>query len=199
MRFIFGVLVGYGIPGKEKSLLIILARMAFIVIPTVVLSVALSMDVRHDRRLRLLLTSVPAIKGLSYEEAEFKLHASNLKIRLLATRYDLSLQPVMVIDQVPQPGEEVVSGYPVGVTITKADSHGYEPLWQDSSTPHATNSNLTKEKSIENPGPRGRHRHWWRGNRTIKTLINTTAYPSSVYTSSANLPTGTMSELLTNG
>jgi beta-lactam-binding protein with PASTA domain len=54
---------------------------------------------------------VPAIKGLSYEAAETKLHASNLNIRLLATRYNLPLQPALVIDQTPQPGEEVVYGY----------------------------------------------------------------------------------------
>jgi len=60
---------------------------------------------------------------LSYENAETKLHASNL----LATRYDLPLQPGLIIDQTPQPGEEVDYGYPVGVTITKADSHGDGP------------------------------------------------------------------------
>jgi len=45
----------------------------------------------------------------------------------LATRYDLPLQPGLIIDQVPQPGEDVVYGSPVGVTITKADSHGHGP------------------------------------------------------------------------
>jgi len=57
---------------------------------------------------------------LSYENAETKLHASNLNIRLLATRSDLRLQPGMVIDQTPQAGEKVDRGYPVSVTITKA-------------------------------------------------------------------------------
>jgi beta-lactam-binding protein with PASTA domain len=84
---------------------------------------ALSIDVAHKSRSRPVLTRVPAIKGLSYEDAEIKLHASNLHIRVLATRYDLPLQPGLIIDQVPQLGEEVVYGYPVGVTITKADSH----------------------------------------------------------------------------
>ena len=70
---------------------------------------------------------IPAIKGLSYEDAETKLHASNLNIRLLATRYDLPLQPGLIIDQVPQPEEEVDYGYPVGVTITRADSHSHRP------------------------------------------------------------------------
>src|SRR4029078_10170703 len=133
MRFIFGVLVGYSMRGREKSLLIVLATMAFIVyivVPTVIFSVALltlSLDVQHERRSRLAQTTVPTIKGLSYEEAETKLHTSNLNIRLLATRYDLPLQPGLIIDQVPQTGEEVVYGYPVGVTITKADSHGHGP------------------------------------------------------------------------
>jgi beta-lactam-binding protein with PASTA domain len=56
---------------------------------------------------------------LSYENAETKLHASNLNIRLLATRCDLPLQPGLVVDQTPQPGEKVDRGYPVAVTITK--------------------------------------------------------------------------------
>jgi beta-lactam-binding protein with PASTA domain len=133
MRFIFGVLVGYGMRGKEKSLIIILATMAFIVyivVPTIIFSVALlalSLDVHHERRSRPVLTKVPAIKGLSYEDAEAKLHASNLNIRLLATRYNLPLQPGLIVDQTPQAGEEVVYGYPVGVTITKADSHAHGP------------------------------------------------------------------------
>lgn len=129
MRFLLGVFVGYSMRGKEKPLIIILATIAFIVylvLPTVALF-ALSIDVHHERRSRPVLTRVPAIKGLNYEDAKTKLHASNLKIRLLATRYDLPLQPGLIIDQVPQPGEEVVYGYPVGVTITKADSHGHRP------------------------------------------------------------------------
>lgn len=133
MRFIFGVLVGYSMRGKEKSLIIVLATMAFIVyvvVPTVIFSVALlalSIDVRNERRSRPVVTKVPAIKGLSYEDADAKLRASNLNIRLLATRYDLPLQPGLIIDQVPQAGEEVVYGYPVGVTITKTDLLGDGP------------------------------------------------------------------------
>jgi beta-lactam-binding protein with PASTA domain len=125
MRFILGVLVGYSIRGNEKRLITVLATIAFIVyivLPAIML-LALSMDVKKERQSRPAQTRVPAIKGLSYEEAETKLHASNLNIRLLATRYDLPLKPDLIIDQVPQPGEEVVYGYPVGVTITKADSY----------------------------------------------------------------------------
>ena len=129
MRFILGVLVGYSMRGREKRLIAFLATIAFIVyivLPATML-LALSLDVKKERQSRPVQTTVPAIKGLSYEEAETKLHASNLNIRLLATRYDLPLQPGLIIDQIPQPGEEVVFGYPVGVTITKADSDGHGP------------------------------------------------------------------------
>ena len=134
MRFLFGVLVGYSMRGKERRLIIGLAAVAFILyilltcvaLPAVAL-LALGLDVQHERQSKPAQTRVPSIKGLSHEEAETKLHASNLNIRLLATRYDLPLQPGMVIDQVPQPGEEVVYGYAVGVTITRAGSHGYGP------------------------------------------------------------------------
>jgi beta-lactam-binding protein with PASTA domain len=120
--------------GKERRLIMGLAIVAFILyiiltcvaLPAVAL-LALRLDVQHERQSRPAQTRVPSIKGLSYEEAETKLHASNLNIRLLATRYDLPLQPGLIIDQVPQPGEEVVYGYAVGVTITRAGSHGYGP------------------------------------------------------------------------
>jgi len=127
MRFLFGVVVGYSLRGKQKPLIIGLATIAFILyivltcvaFPAVAL-LALRLDVQRERQSRPAQTRVPALKGLSYEEAETKLHAANLNIRLLATRYGLPLQPDLIIDQVPQHGEEVVYGYPVGVTITKA-------------------------------------------------------------------------------
>jgi hypothetical protein len=128
MRFILGVLVGYSVRGNEKRLITALATIAFIayiVLPATAL-LALSLDVKKERQSRPPQTRVPAIKGLSYEAAETKLHASNLNIRLLATRYGLPLQPGLIIDQVPQPGEEVVYGYPVGVTITKG---GFPQPW----------------------------------------------------------------------
>lgn len=134
MRFLFGVLIGYSMRGKKKLLITVLATVAFIVyiiLPAVALPavalLALHLDVQQERQSRPAQTRVPALKGLSYEDAETKLHASNLNIRLLATRYDLPFQPGLVIDQTPQPGEEVVYGYPVGVTITKADSHHHGP------------------------------------------------------------------------
>ena len=121
MRFILGVLVGYSMRGREKRLITFLATIAFIVyivLPATAL-LALSLDVQHERQSRPAQTRVPAVIGLSYEDAETKLHASNLNIRLLLTRYDLPLQPGLVIDQVPQPGEEVVNGQLSDNTISK--------------------------------------------------------------------------------
>lgn len=126
MRFLLGVLVGYSMRGKKKLLITVLATVAFIVyiiLPAIAL-LALRLDVQQERQSRPAQTRVPALKGLSYENAETKLHVSNLNIRLLATRSDLPLRPGLIIDQTPQAGEEVNYGYPVGVTITKADSHG---------------------------------------------------------------------------
>ena len=124
MRFLFGVLVGYSMRGKEKLLITVLATatyIVFIILPAVLVPAvglfALRLDVQHERQSRPTQTRVPALKGLSYEDAETRLHASNLNIRLLATRYDLPLRPGLIIDQTPQPGEEVVYGYPVGVTV----------------------------------------------------------------------------------
>ena len=134
MRFLLGVLVGYSMRGKKKLLITVLATVVFIVyiiLPAIAL-LALRLDVQRERQSRPAQTKVPALKGLSYEDAEIKLHASNLNIRLLATRRDLPLQPGLIIDQTPQPGEEVVYGYPVGVTMTKADSHGPWSIRRDS-------------------------------------------------------------------
>lgn len=129
MRFLLGVLVGYSMRGQKKRLITVLATVAFIVyivLPATAL-LALHMDVQRERQSRPDQTRVPSLKGMSYENAETKLHASNLNIQLLATRYDLPLQPGLIIDQTPQPGEEVDYGYPVGVTITKVDSHSHRP------------------------------------------------------------------------
>lgn len=126
MRFILGVLVGYSMRGREKRLITFLAVVAFIVyilLPATAL-LALSLDVKKERQSRPVQTRVPAIKGLSYEDAEIKLRTSDLNIRVLATRYDLQLQPGLIIDQNPQPGEDIVYGYPVGVTIAESNPHG---------------------------------------------------------------------------
>jgi beta-lactam-binding protein with PASTA domain len=124
MRFLLGVLVGYSTRGKQKLLITVLATIVFIVyviLPAIAL-IALRLDVQQERRSRPAQTRVPALKGLSYGEAEIKLRASNLHIRVLATRSDLPVEPGLIIDQVPQPGEEVVYGYPVGVTIAHKSS-----------------------------------------------------------------------------
>jgi len=129
MRFLLGVLVGYSMRGQKKLLITVLATAVFIVymiLPAIAL-LALRLDVQQERQSRPAQTRVPALKGLTYENAEAKLHASNLNIQLLATRYDLALQPGLIIDQTPQLREEVDYGYPVGVTTTKADSHGQGP------------------------------------------------------------------------
>src|SRR5215204_3888189 len=126
MRFLLGVLVGYTLRGKQKLLirvLVTLALVVYVVIPAIAL-LALRLDVQRERRSRPVQTKVPVLKGLTYEDAEKKLHTANLNIRLLATRYDSALQPGLVIDQTPAPGEEVALSYPVGVTVSRRDFAG---------------------------------------------------------------------------
>jgi beta-lactam-binding protein with PASTA domain len=129
MRFLLGVLVGYTLRGKQKLLirfLVTLALVVYVVIPAIAL-LGLNIDVQRERRSRPAKTKVPVLKGLSYEDAERKLHAANLKIRPLATRYDSVLQPGLIIDQTSAPGEEVAVGHSVGVTISKKDFAGPGP------------------------------------------------------------------------
>jgi beta-lactam-binding protein with PASTA domain len=133
MRFVLGVLVGYAVRGKQKlviavlvTLLVVYVVLLAVVLPAIAL-LGLSLDVQRERRSRPAQTKVPALKELVYEDAERKLHAANLNIRLLATRYDSTLQPGLIIDQTPAPGEEVAVGYPVGVTLNKKDYAGPGP------------------------------------------------------------------------
>src|SRR5215217_2945824 len=133
MRFLLGVLVGYTLPGKQKllirvlvTLLVVCVVLSAIVLPAIAL-LGLSIDVQRERRSRPAQTKVPLLKGLTYEDAERKLHAANLNLRLLATRYDSDLQPGLIIDQTPAPGEAVAVGYSVGVTISKKDFVGPGP------------------------------------------------------------------------
>jgi beta-lactam-binding protein with PASTA domain len=129
MRFLLGVLVGYSLRGKQKLLirfLVTLALVVYVILPATAL-LALRLDVQRERRSRPAQIKVPVLKGLTYEDAERKLHAANLNIRLLATRYDPALQPDLIIDQTPAPGEEVVVGYSVGVTTSKKDYVGPGP------------------------------------------------------------------------
>ena len=133
MRFLLGVLVGYTLRSKHKllikvlvPLLVVCVLLSAVVLPAIAL-LALRLDVQRELRSRPTQSKVPALKGLTYENAERKLHAANLNIRLLATRYDSALQPGLIIDQTPAPGEEVVCGYSVGVTISKKDFVGPGP------------------------------------------------------------------------
>ena len=129
MRFLLGVLVGYFLRGKQKLLirfLVTLVLVVYVVIPAIAL-LALRLDVQRERRSRPAQIKVPLLKGLTYEDAERKLHAANLNIRLLATRYDPAVQPGLIIDQTPAPGEEVLVGYSVGVTTSRKDYVGPGP------------------------------------------------------------------------
>jgi beta-lactam-binding protein with PASTA domain len=133
MRFLLGVLIGYTIRGKHRllikvlvTLLVVCVVLSAVVIPAIAL-LALRLDVQRERLSRPAQTKVPLLKGLTYEDAERKLHAANLNIRLLATRYDSALQPGLIIDQVPAPGEAVAVGYSVGVTVSRRDFAGPGP------------------------------------------------------------------------
>ena len=129
MRFLLGVFVGYTLRGKQKLLirfLVTLALIVYVIVPAIAL-LGLSLDVQRERRSRPAQTKVPVLKGLTYEDAEKKLHAANLNIRLLARRYDSALQPGLIIDQAPAPGEEVAVGYSVGVTVSRRDFAGPGP------------------------------------------------------------------------
>ena len=133
MRFLLGVLVGYSLRGKRRllikvlvTLLVLCVVLSTVVLPAIAL-LALRLDVQRERRSRPAQAKVPVLKELSYEDAERKLHAANLKIRLLATRHDSALQPGLIIDQVPAPGEEVAVGYSVGVTVSRRDFVGPGP------------------------------------------------------------------------
>jgi beta-lactam-binding protein with PASTA domain len=132
MRFLLGVLVGYTVRGKHNLLikvlvtLLVVCFVSAVVLPAIAL-LALRLDVQRERRSRPAQSKVPVLKGLTYENAEKKLHAANLNIRLLATRYDPTVQPGLIIDQTPAPGEEVAVGYSVGVTLNKKDYAGPGP------------------------------------------------------------------------
>ena len=120
MRFILGLLVGYCIRGKQRLLIATLTAIAvgcFIVLPAIALSL-LALDVRRERLSRPPQTSVPVVVGLNYKSAEMKLLDANLKIRVLANRRDLPVEPGLIIDQTPRGGERVDSGTVIGVTIS---------------------------------------------------------------------------------
>jgi beta-lactam-binding protein with PASTA domain len=59
--------------------------------------------------------------GLNYETAQIKLRDANLKIRVLANRRDLPLEPGTIVAQTPQGGERVNCGTMIGVTMSGED------------------------------------------------------------------------------
>ncbi|MCA1602051.1 MAG: hypothetical protein LC776_10555 [Acidobacteria bacterium] len=80
MRFLLGVLVGYGMRGKEKRLIAVLligAIVFYMILPAIAL-LALHLDVQHERQSRPAHTRVPALKGLSYEKR--RNHASHISL-----------------------------------------------------------------------------------------------------------------------
>ena len=120
------LVISYEVNRNCLSDFVTLALVVYVVIPALAL-LGLSIDVQRERRSRPVQTKVPVVKGLTYEDAETKLHAANLNIRLLATRHDPAVQPGLVIDQVPAPGEEVTVGHSVGITLSRKDYFGPDP------------------------------------------------------------------------
>ena len=123
MSFMLGLLWGYCIRGKKPLLIATLTTIAigcFIVLPAIALSL-LALDVRRERLSRPPQTMVPVVVGLNYEAAQIKLRDANLKIRVLANRYDLPLEPGTIIAQTPQGGERVDYGTMIGVTVSDED------------------------------------------------------------------------------
>ena len=128
MRFILGLLLGYHMRGKHRLLIATLTAIAvgcFIVLPAIALSL-LALDVRRERLSRPPQTTVPVVVGLNYETAQIKLREANLKIRILAERRDLPLEPGTIIAQTPQGGERVEYGTVVGVIMSGEDPSTHE-------------------------------------------------------------------------
>jgi hypothetical protein len=87
--------VGYSLQGKNKLLITVLATILlidYVIVPAGAL-LALRLNLQRERQSRPAQTKVPALKGLTYENAETKLHASNLNIQLLATRTICHFRP----------------------------------------------------------------------------------------------------------
>ena len=132
MRFILGVLWGYYIRGRKRLLIITLTVfialiiMCCVVLPAIALSI-LGLSVMRERASRPPQTSVPSLVGLNYENAETKVHDSNLNIRILAHRYDLPNEPCTIIFQTPQAGERVSHGTFVGVVVSNRDWNNPKP------------------------------------------------------------------------
>lgn len=129
MRFLLGLVLGYCIRGKQRLLVATLSAIAvvcFIVLPAIALSL-LALDIRRERLSRPPQTTVAVVVGLNYKTAEMKLRTANLQIRVLARRHDLSLEPGVIIAQMPQGGERVDCGTVIGVTLSGEDPSNKSP------------------------------------------------------------------------
>jgi beta-lactam-binding protein with PASTA domain len=123
MRFLLGLLLGYSIRGKNPLLIATLTAIVFvcfIVLPAIAL-IPLAISVRRERLSRPPQTSVPVLVGLNYKTAQIKLRDANLNIRVLATRYDPSFEPGIIIAQTPPGGERVDYRTVIGVTLSAED------------------------------------------------------------------------------
>ena len=136
MRILLGTLRGYSLRRRERLLITIMTVVLvtiYIVLPIISLGIQaialihLGLSVRSERLARPKQTKVPQIKGLDYLSAEAALRSSHLHIRILATRYDLPLQPGTIVDQSPAAGEQVDYNSAVGVTITHSNTLGRGP------------------------------------------------------------------------
>jgi hypothetical protein len=129
MRFILGLLIGYSIRGKQRALIATLATIAlivFILIPAIALSL-LAVSVHRERLSRPPQTTVPALIGLTHTDAETKLRAVHLNLRVLARRYDTPLDSGIIDSQTPPAGERVDYQTTVGVTIALPASNKEQP------------------------------------------------------------------------
>ena len=106
--------------------LTVIAIVCFIVLPAIALS-QLAWSVKRERISRPQQTRVPSIIGLNYGTAENTLLKSNLRIRILANRFDLPFAPGLIISQSPQAGEMVDHGTLVGVTVSQEDPKKKRP------------------------------------------------------------------------
>ena len=129
MHFLLGFLLGYYTRNKPllAATLTIIALLCFVVVPAIALS-GLALSVRRERLSRPPQTRVPQLVGLDYKTAETTLHNSKLNIRVLAHRYDPTVEPDRVLFQTPQAGESVDCGTVVGITISRADPHDKKAL-----------------------------------------------------------------------
>src|ERR1044072_7492696 len=106
MRFVLGLLLGYCIRGKKHLLaatLTVIAVVCFIVLPAIAIS-QLALSVKRERLSRPQQTRLPDVMRLNYRTPETRLLKSTLHIRLPADRYDLPVEPGLIIPQPPQAG-----------------------------------------------------------------------------------------------